>query len=240
MTFVMEILPRNSPSILNFIVNDIQAFACTNNMRLNPKKCKTMAVDFLHYNSCISRPIDIGGNTIEKVSSFKLLGVYLSDDLSWGVHCDYVMKRANRRMFALRQLRKCGVPPLDIVAIYCSLMRSVLEYGSVVFADLPSYLSNAMEAIQKRALAIIWPGLPYVDALERAGISTLFDRRVEACEVFIKRIPPSNPLHPLIHKRVVNATGRYSLRSNRSKYPMPTRTDRFKNFVTVKYQPVYT
>ena len=196
-----------------------------------------MSVDFLHYNSYTPPPITTCGTIIEEVSSFKLLGVNLSDDLSWGVHCGCVVKKANRRLFALRQLKKCGVPADDIVVIYCSLIRSVIEYASVVYANLPGYLSNALESIQKRALAIIWPGLPYRVALEKAGIATLSDRRVEACGKFIRRIPESNPLYPLIHQRVVQSSGRYNLRSNRSSYPVATRTDRFKNFVTVKYQP---
>ena len=48
---VLEVVPRNSPSLLNVVVDDIHAFAVNNNMRLNPRKCKSMTVDFLHYNS---------------------------------------------------------------------------------------------------------------------------------------------------------------------------------------------
>ncbi len=102
----MEILPRNSPSILNYLVDDIQNFACNNNMRLNPVKCKTMLVDFLHYNSCVPRPIATCGLVIEEVPSFKLLGVHLSANLTWGVHCDYIIEKANNKMFVLRQLKK--------------------------------------------------------------------------------------------------------------------------------------
>ena len=101
-------------------------------MRLNPRKCKVLAVDFLHYNSCVPRPIAFGGSLVEQVSSFKLLGVHVSEDLTWTVHIDWLVKRANRRLFALRQLRNSGVPPEDMVTIYCALIRSILEYASCV------------------------------------------------------------------------------------------------------------
>ena len=39
---VLEVVPRNSPSFLNVVVDDIHAFAVNNNMRLNPRKCKSM------------------------------------------------------------------------------------------------------------------------------------------------------------------------------------------------------
>ena len=92
---VLEVVPRNSPSLLNVVVDDIHAFAVNNNMRLNPCKCKSMTVDFLHYNSCVPLPIAVGGSDIEQVSTFKFLGVHLSEGLTWAVHCDYIVNKAN-------------------------------------------------------------------------------------------------------------------------------------------------
>ena len=67
---VLEVVPRNSPSLLNVVVDDIHAFAVNNNMRLNPRKCKSISVDFLHYNGCVPRPIGVSGSDIEQVSTF--------------------------------------------------------------------------------------------------------------------------------------------------------------------------
>ena len=118
-----------------------------------------MTIDFLDYNSCVWRPICTGGVVIERVKSFKLLGVYISEDLTWGVHCDYIIKKANRRLYALRTLKKCGVPTSDLITVYCSLIRSAIEYASAVFANLPKYPSDALEGVQKRTLRIILPNL---------------------------------------------------------------------------------
>lgn len=85
---VVEIIPRNSPSVLNYIVNDMNSYACHNNMRLNPRKCKVLTVDFLHYNSCVPMPIMVSGSLVEQVPSFKLLGVHVSEDLTRTVHID--------------------------------------------------------------------------------------------------------------------------------------------------------
>ena len=46
----LKVVPRNSPSLLNVVVVDIHAFAVNNNMRLNPRKCKSMTVG---ESSCI-------------------------------------------------------------------------------------------------------------------------------------------------------------------------------------------
>ena len=138
----MEIIPRNSPSLMEFVVADIQSFARNNNMKLNPGKCKDMIVDFLQYNTNEWRPITTGGTQIETVSGFKLFGVYLSNDLTWSLHCDYIVKKANKRLYALRNLKKAGVACADIVTVYCVMIRTVLEYASAVFANLPQILSN--------------------------------------------------------------------------------------------------
>ena len=45
---------------MSHIVADIQSFAETNNMELNPSKCKDMIVDFLHFNANVFKPIVIG------------------------------------------------------------------------------------------------------------------------------------------------------------------------------------
>ena len=44
---VLEVVPRNSPSLLNVVVDDIHAFAVNNNMRLNPLKCKSMTLHLI-------------------------------------------------------------------------------------------------------------------------------------------------------------------------------------------------
>ena len=182
-------------------------------MRLNPAKCKAMTIDFLDYNSCTWRPICTGGVVIERVKSFKLLGVHISEDLTWGVHCDYAIKKANRRLYALRTLKKCGVPTSDLITEYCALMRSVIEYASAVFANLPKHMFDVLGGIQKRALRIILPNLYYDEALIISGLPSLEGRRAAACESFMRNLKPSNPVYGLATSRRVTTVHWYSLRS---------------------------
>jgi hypothetical protein len=73
--------------------NDIYDYASTRGMRLNSKKCKEMIILFLQYRLPFQNALQVGGNrpTIDRVSSYKLLGVYLNNDLSWNLHCDYII-----------------------------------------------------------------------------------------------------------------------------------------------------
>ena len=58
--------------------------------------------------------------------------MHVRDDLTWNTHIDYLFKKANKRLYALRILKKSGVAIDDLVKIFCPLIRSVLEYASPV------------------------------------------------------------------------------------------------------------
>ena len=166
-----------------------------------------MTIDFLDYNNCNWRTICTGGVVVDRVKSFILLGVHISD---------YTIKKANRRLYALRTLKKCGVPTSDLITVYCSLIRSAIEYASAVFANLPKYLSDSLEGVQKRTLRIILPNLHYNEALILSGLPSLEDRRAAACESFMRNLKPSNPVFGLAMSGRVTTVHSYSLRSCRN------------------------
>ena len=58
------------------------------------KKCKDMVVNFWKYQPTVITPIQLNGIVIDRVSSYKLLGVIISDDLSWNEHCDSILKKS--------------------------------------------------------------------------------------------------------------------------------------------------
>ena len=70
-TSALEIIPRNSVSVLNTAVSDIHNFAVARNMKLNPIKCKEMLINFLHNSDVLPRPVTIGDNAIERVTSYR-------------------------------------------------------------------------------------------------------------------------------------------------------------------------
>ena len=99
----------------------------------------------------------------------------------------HIFKKANKRLYTLHVLKKSGLNIMQLVQVYCSIVRSVLEYACPVWAALPKYLDDAIESVQKRALRIILPNCHYDDALIQSGIITLSQRREEACTNVIKR-----------------------------------------------------
>ena len=153
---------------------------------------------------------------IDRVEEFKILGIMVSSDLTWSRHVDYIVARANKRIFAICQLVRCGFDHKDIVTVYCSLIRPVLEYASQVWhCGLTRTLSDEIERVQRRCLHIIYPQLSYSDALVVSGLQLLSVRRENAVIKLFNEI--KNPAHVLHYLLPIKP--RRSGSVTRDKYP---------------------
>ena len=227
-TSAFEIIPRNSISLLNTAVFDAQDFTIAHNMKLNPTKCKEMLINFLHNSNFMLRSIIIGSNLIECVTSYKILGVIMSNDLSSNNHVEYITKKATKKLYSLRVLCRAGVDPSNILKVYLTTIRPVLEYAVPVWQNIPEYLSDAVETLQKRAFKIIFPTAEsYTEALQLAQLKTLSERRDDLCMKYMERMKCSD--HPLNHllPRPVADICHYNLRRHTERFYLYTTMQRF-------------
>ena len=148
-TTVVEILPRNSIRLLDLAVRYTHSFCIDRKVKLNP------LINFMEYPNTVIPPICIGNHQLERVSSFKLLGVKIRDDLKWNDHIDYIYCKAAKRLYTLRVLKRAGVANSNILNIYKCSARSILEYAEAAWQDIPEYLSSKLESIQRRALKVV-------------------------------------------------------------------------------------
>ena len=116
-TSAIEILPRNSINLLNSIVSDIHKFSMDHNTRLNPK-CKEMFINLVLYPNFTLRLLVVGNNCIERVSTYKILGVFIDSDHRWNSHVDYIYKKASKKLYSLRILRRSGVDQASMLKVY--------------------------------------------------------------------------------------------------------------------------
>ena len=68
-------------------------------------------------------PIYIDGTVVEKVESFKFLGVHITDTLKWTTHTDSVVKCH----FHLRRLKKFSLSPKTLTNMYRCAIESILS-----------------------------------------------------------------------------------------------------------------
>ena len=79
-----------------------------NNLKFNVSKTKEMIVDF-HRKKTPIRPLSLNGVEVEQVESFRFLGTTISSDLSWDKNILCITKKAQQRLYFLRQLRRFSI-----------------------------------------------------------------------------------------------------------------------------------
>ncbi|KAI3376583.1 hypothetical protein L3Q82_016463, partial [Scortum barcoo] len=62
-------------------------------------KTKELIVDFRRRQR--EEHVPLNGTTVERVNSFRFLGVHISEDLTWTHHTDFITKSARQRLFFL-------------------------------------------------------------------------------------------------------------------------------------------
>ncbi len=77
--------------------------------------------------------LSISASNVERVTTFKLLGVYFSSDLCLSDHISYILKKCATKFYVVYQLVQAGIDMHDIVSVYCSLIRSILESACPVW-----------------------------------------------------------------------------------------------------------
>ena len=158
----------------------------------------------------------------------KVLGVTISSHLSWNAHVDEIISKARKRVYMIYQLKRAGINQNDLIRIYISVIRPVVEYACPVWhTNLPKYLSDNIEIIQKRCLKTIFPCYQYENILQMVNLPTLHRRRDELCRAYFAEMKSrDHKLNALV------PNGRsvpYALRLC-NKLPIPrANTNRYKN-----------
>ena len=81
----------------------VQKWACDNKLSVNLSKTKEIVFHRPNLRSIlVSSPLQ----NIERVTSTKLLGVYISHDLATNAQTEYVLKICNQRLYLLNQLKR--------------------------------------------------------------------------------------------------------------------------------------
>jgi len=95
---------------------------------------------------------------VDRVATFKLLGVYVSCDFEWSEHVDAIVYKAASRLHFFRQLKRAGTPIRDLLNFYISVLWPVLEYARLVWhSSLTVSQSNTLN--QSRNVPIPWSTL---------------------------------------------------------------------------------
>ena len=160
-------------------INNVGKWVDSNNLSLNPTKCKFMVISRLRSRSIQVPTLLLDGYQLEKVLEYKYLGVILTNNLSWSVHVDSIVCKARKLVGMLyRQFYRWSSPEA-LYQLYISLVRPHLEYAAPVWSPHTSKDISKLEAVQKFALRMYlkdWHA-SYPELLKHCHLTELAARR---------------------------------------------------------------
>jgi hypothetical protein len=181
------LVPEHSDVTLAAEFANIQDSARLNKMMINLSKTKEIVFHRPHPSKFTVPLID---NSIEQVTDAKLLGLILSDNLSFENHINAVLAACSQRFYLLKLLRDGGMPLSCLNTVFCSLIVNRLAYCLSAWGGLiTSDQANRIDAVLKRAKRCGFTGESYI-----------FEGLLECCdrEMLIKMQVPDHCLHHLL------------------------------------------
>lgn len=180
-----------------------------NLMELNLKKCK-------HMMFSRSRPIisqfTLGGSSLELVDSFIDLGILLDRKLTFNNHVITTVNKAFGVLSFIKRWAKEFSDPYITKNLFTSLVRPILEYGSVVWDPHYDLYVNMLESVQKQFLLFCLRNLrwdpninlpPYICRLALIKLPTLASRRTMLNSITIYKILMSDIRSEFLLSRVL-------------------------------------
>ena len=151
MNIVVRINSKNTNEIKSMVEKEIcnaTMWCNQNGLVINAKKSSVL-LNLRNPGNCPD------SFSFPKKEHIKVLGVRLSNNLSWSGHIEDVFRKANQRFHVLKQIKPL-VTPQDLHQVYIAFIRSILDYCSPVFVKLPNCQAKRLESIDKRAHRIIF------------------------------------------------------------------------------------
>ena len=150
-----------------------------NLMKANVSKTNVMLLGTSAKTSRINHINVVMNNcTVEKVNSFKYLGVNIDANLKWNDHVSNVCRKMCNCLGILRRI-KPFVPQSSLITIYNTMFLPHLDYGIIVWSNCGHSNLSKLQKLQNTAMRIIL-GAPFrthiKDMLKTLGFMDVRDR----------------------------------------------------------------
>lgn len=192
MKLYMEICNRMDLQHFQDEINIFFNWCARSLLDLNIKKCNIISYSKKHTHHDFV--FMLGSQLIERCYKLRDLGVILDSKLTFVEHYNTMINKAFGMLGFIKRFSYNFKDPYTIKTLYISYVRSILEYGSVVWSPyLPTHIAR-LESVQKQFLLFAlrklgWSSLPiYESRCMLINIETLEKRREIAKISFINDI----------------------------------------------------
>ncbi len=163
-TTLIGLIQNGDKSAYRQEVKELSVWCSLNNLELNTLKTVEIIVNF-RSNPPALPPLTILNSSVTAVESVRFLGTTISQDLKWDNHIKSIVKKAQQRLYFLRQLRKFNLPQELLKQFYSAFIESVLctsitvWFSSTTKSDhrrLPILQELYLSRVRKSAGKSLW------------------------------------------------------------------------------------
>ncbi len=187
-TTVIGLIQNGDESAYRQEVEQLAVWCSHNNLELNTLNTVEMIV-VDDRNPPALPPLTIMNSTVTTVESFRFLGTTISQDLKWDNHIDSIVKKAQQRLFFLRQLKKFNLPQAHMTQFYSAVIKSVL------CSSITVWFGSASKSDIRRLQRTIWTAERII-GVHLPSLQDLYNSRVKKRAGNIIT-DPSHPGHNL-------------------------------------------
>lgn len=186
----------------------------------------------LHHDYCLN------GTKLKRESTVKDLAAMMDSKLNFKDHVAYIVSKASSQLGFVFRFAKKFKDVYCLKSLYCSLVRPILEYCSVVWAPFYQNETQRIESIQRKFIRyalrhLNWQNpfnLPnYASRCKLISLELLQGRRNVAKACFISDILQNNVECPTLLGQVGIHVPSRNLRSHSFLYIRPARTNYGQN-----------
>ena len=187
-----NVVDASSNGLQSDLDNFVSWSSC-NLLNINVSKCKS--ISFYRLKDPTATTYTIQNDSIEAVNSINDLGVIFDRQLSFSLHVESIVLKAFRLLGFIKRNTKYINDTKAIMCLYNCLVRSILEYCSVVWAPSYAVHRNRLERVQNKFCKYLlykhrFPcsDLTHEVRLMLCGIKSLEQRRKDALFMFIYKL----------------------------------------------------
>ena len=152
-SIAQSIVYNHDVNVLQADLNNIALWCKNNFMSLNISQCKLMHIT--RSRKLIATNYVISGQPLEAVKCYKYLGFIASCDLCWTSHVRRIVAKCSKLSGFIRRIVNSR-NPLILKKLFCSLCRSILEYGIPVWLPHQKRHIQSIEAVQRRFTPVLF------------------------------------------------------------------------------------
>jgi len=137
---------------MNRAISRLGKYSSDSNLALNEQKTKWMLLSTkqmacVHSLQTASVNISCNGESLERVTSTKLLGVHMQEHLTWNIHINELVTSCYGALAVRKKLRNLAQFRVKKQLVE-SLILSKLDYASTVFYPLPLCQQKRLQRVQ--------------------------------------------------------------------------------------------